>query len=309
MSIKNKLILQWIFALLILALLFWRIDLHRFAEAFQYSEMHLYVPLALAFVTACFLVESQNLMALLNLFGHPVSFKEMRLIRGITYLLMVINYNIGMGGLIWYLKKYKGIPVFRGSSMLFFYYFVDSVGIAFFASLGAILMNNKGDLFYNISIIAGIACFIYIALFLVYRFLPEKGLLGKIKNLELLRVFNEVTVDIFFKIFFLRGCYFAVFIVFFYFDLQTFNIHISIIALISLVPVVFFFANLPVTPFGIGTAQAAMCFLFQDYGTAENILAFSVIYSTTLLVLRAPIGLLYLQKNTFNYKEITQTGS
>ena len=74
----------------------------------------------------------------------------------------------------------------------------------------------------------------------------------------------------------------------------------------SLVPVIFFIASIPITPFGLGTLQAGMLFLFKDYSNQGNILAFSIAYATGLLLLRAIIGLSLFfidrRDNNFSYK-------
>jgi uncharacterized membrane protein YbhN (UPF0104 family) len=70
--------------------------------------------------------------------------------------------------------------------------------------------------------------------------------------------------------------------------------------------VIFFIGNIPVTPFGIGTIQAAMMFFFSKFGPAENILSFSIVYSATLLIFRAPIGLLYMRQSDTVFRDIQQ---
>ena len=86
------------------------------------------------------------------------------------------------------------------------------------------------------------------------------------------------------------------FIVFFYFAFRAFNIVVPFLSLVALVPIVFFVANLPITPFGLGTMQAAMIFFFKSYTTEPNVLAMSIVYSTSLLFLRALLGLFFLPR-------------
>lgn len=65
---------------------------------------------------------------------------------------------------------------------------------------------------------------------------------------------------------------------------------IPLVALIAYVPIILLVISLVTAPGGFGTAQATMP---KDYGTPLNIMAFGLIYTTSILVLRYLIGLLY----------------
>ncbi|GAB6095334.1 hypothetical protein JCM14469_15860 [Desulfatiferula olefinivorans] len=289
--------IKWIVACVILVVLFSQTDTDKVLSAMAGARMDLYLPLALTFVALWFLIESQNLMFLFNLFGHPVTFKEMRTIRGAGYLLMIINYNLGLGAIAWYLKTRNGIALVRAGSVMFFYYFVESVGITLFAMGGCLaILGQNPPVYGKIVLIAGLMLSSYITLFFLYRLLPGKGLLRSIRNAPLGAAFHEATWSDFFRLAGLRVLYFLAFIVFFHLGLQCFGVHVPPGTLTALVPVIFFIGNIPVTPFGIGTIQAAMLFFFTPFGPAENILSFSVVYSATLLFLRAPIGLFYMRQ-------------
>ncbi|MBU1167949.1 MAG: flippase-like domain-containing protein [Proteobacteria bacterium] len=298
-------VFKWLCAFMVLFFLFKRVDTAKVIEAMRYARMDLYLPMAIIFVILWFLIESQNLMFLFNLFGHNLSFREMRTIRGASYLLMIINYNLGLGAVAWYLKKRNGIPLVRASSVMFFYYFVESVGITFFAMFGCMLiMGQAPHVYLKIVLIAGCMCLSYITLFFMYRFLPAAGFLRRFRENPLFASFHEATFSGYFKLSGLRVIYFVSFIIFFFFGLQCFQVHVPLITLTGLVPVIFFIGNIPITPFGIGTIQAAMLFFFAPYGPAENILSFSIVYSATLLFLRAPIGLIYMRKTDTGLKDI-----
>jgi uncharacterized membrane protein YbhN (UPF0104 family) len=299
--------IKWIVALVILVLLFRQVDTGKVLTAMGGARMDLYLPLALVFVVIWFLIESQNLMFLFGLFGHKLTFKEMRTIRGASYLLMIINYNLGLGAIAWYLKTRNGISLIRAGSVMFFYYFVESVGITLFAMGGCLsIIHLDPPVYGKIVVIAGIMLFSYITLFFLYRLLPDTPLLRRIRNAPLGAALHEATWSGFFQLAGLRVIYFLAFIVFFHLGLTCFAVHVPLGILTALVPVIFFIGNIPVTPFGIGTIQAAMLFFFAPFGPAENILSFSIVYSATLLFLRAPIGLFYMRKTDTKLNSVHQ---
>lgn len=289
--------LKWLIALSVLFYLFHQVDRDKLIAALLSARIEIYLPLAVVFVLIWFLIESQNLMFLFNMFGHNLSFKEMRFIRGASYMLMIINYNLGLGAIAWYLKRRNEIPLTRAGSVMFFYYFVESVGITFFAMAGCLLIYRQNPAIYGKIIpISGAMFFSYITMFFIVRLLPSYGWFTGLRNRSLLSAFYEADFKNYFILSGFRAIYFSSFIIFFYFGLKSFDVHVPIYFLIGLVPVIFFIGNIPVTPFGIGTIQAAMMFFFSPFGSEENILSFSIVYSATLLFMRAPIGLFYMRE-------------
>ena len=236
-------------------------------------------------------------MFLFNMFGHDLTFKEMRFIRGASYMLMIINYNLGLGAIAWYLKRRNGIALTRAGSVMFFYYFVESVGITFFAMAGCLLIYGQSPVIYGkIILIAAAMFFSYIALFFLVRLLPSYGWFTDLRKSALMAAFYEADFKNYLFLSGFRTVYFASFVIFFHLGLKSFDVHVPLFSLIGLVPVIFFIGNIPVTPFGIGTIQAAMVFFFKSFGPEENILSFSMVYSATLLFMRAPIGFFYMRE-------------
>ncbi len=294
---KTTAVIKWLIACAVLFTLFYQVDRDKLFAALASARLEIYLPLAVCFVLVWFLIESQNLMFLFNMFGHNLTFREMRFIRGASYMLMIINYNLGLGAIAWYLKRRNGIPLTRAGSVMFFYYFVESVGITFFAMAGCLLIYGQAPAVYGkIILISGAMFFSYIALFFVVRLLPFFGWFTGLRNSALMAAFYEADLRNYLILSGLRTVYFASFIIFFHVGLKSFNVHVPLLSLVGLVPVIFFIGNIPVTPFGIGTIQAAMMFFFKPFGPEENILSFSVVYSATLLFMRAPVGLFYLRE-------------
>ena len=129
---------------------------------------------------------------------------------------------------------------------------------------------------------------------------PVKWIL---KKFTVLNIFQEAGTKTIIELVFIRGFYFFSFIVFFHFSLKAFSIDIPFPALAVYIPVIFYIGTLPITPFGIGTIQAAMIFFFNEYSTEANILAFSIVYTTSLIVLRLPVGLYYFLKENYQDEE------
>ena len=97
----------------ILIYLFWHIDIRLCVSALMNADMTIYVPSVIVLILVTFLLDTQNLAATLKHFHYPLSWKNAFTLRGVTYLIMTIDYSVGLGVLIYYLKKHLGVSVMR----------------------------------------------------------------------------------------------------------------------------------------------------------------------------------------------------
>jgi uncharacterized membrane protein YbhN (UPF0104 family) len=287
---------SWAAAALIIGYLFLRIDAETFSSAIKLADMTLYLPLFAVFILIWFLIESQNIMVVCRHLGHRLRFRQSMDIRGVTYLLMIVNPFLGLGGIAYYLKKETGAALSRTSSIMIFYSFTEMMSLLYFVTVGTFIVFNDSFFFKHLFYWSLGSILFYVALLYLMRQFPAKGLLKKVADSPLLGTFFDAKIASFFILPLWRGLYFLAFIVFFYFGLKTFSIHIPIVKLFVYVPLIFWIGCWPITPFGLGTIQASMVYFFREYSTEANILAFSITYSTLLLLFRVPIGLYYLRK-------------
>lgn len=275
----------------ILVYLFRHIDIRLCLSTLLNADMVLFVPSVIVLIFVTFLLDTQNLAATLKHFHYPLSWKNAFTLRGVTYLIMTIDYSVGMGVLIYYLKKHLGIPVMRSTGLMTFFNGVTQKALIYMAIIGLIVLSPTSVLLHNLLIFFigfAIMDFLFIV---VLKQLPSRGLALKIKNLNLLKVFHEAPWRTYGILLFWRILYYCIFIAFFYVAVRAFNMQIPLVALIAYVPIILLVISLPIAPGGFGTAQAAMLILFKDYGTTTNIMAFGLTYTTSILVLRYLIGL------------------
>ena len=286
----------WAAAALIIGYLFFRIDTETFFSAIKLADMTLYLPLFGVFIILWFLIESQNILVVCKHLGHRLRFQQIMDIRGVTYLLMIVNPFLGLGGIAYYLKKETGIALSRTSSIMIFYSFTEMMSLFYFVTAGTFILSKDSYFFKHLFFWSfGSVLFYVVVIYLMRRF-PTKGVFKKLAGSTLLGTFFDAKSISFFILPLWRGLYFLAFVVFFYFGLQTFSIHIPIVKLLVYVPLIFWIGCWPITPFGLGTIQASMVYFFREYATEANILAFSITYSTLLILFRVPIGLYYLKK-------------
>ncbi|NLV67181.1 MAG: hypothetical protein GXY14_05840 [Spirochaetes bacterium] len=290
-----KRLLPWLVSLSIIVFLFSRIDYVMFLESLEVAELSVYVPLVILFVFIWFYVETYNVQKLYSYFGHPVDYLTMLSIRGGTFLLMIINYGLGAGAIAMYLKRLYGVGLLRSTGILFYYMVVESAGIAFLAVAGFLLAGQSSGIAWWVLYLASGLFLFYNVEIVLLKYIPALGFLRRFVNSSILAPIRESSLSIYAKIFLQRTFYFLTFVVFFYFAVRAFHMEIPFLTLAALVPIIFFVGNLPITPFGLGTIQAAMLYFFKDFGTPANILAMSLVYTVSLMILRAMIGIYYLR--------------
>ncbi|HRS97057.1 MAG TPA: lysylphosphatidylglycerol synthase transmembrane domain-containing protein [Smithella sp.] len=275
----------------ILAYLFWHIDIRQCINALFNSDMRLYVPAVLVLILATFLLDTQNLAATLKHFHYPLSWKNAFTLRGVTYLIMTIDYSVGMGVLIYYLKKHLGIPVMRSTGLMTFFNGITQKALVYMSIIGLLILSPASALLNNLLMFfIGFAVLDFLFIVALKK-LPSRGLALKIKNLNLLKVFHEASWSTYAVLLFWRTVYYSFFIIFFYVAVRAFNMQIPLVALVAYVPIILLVISLPIAPGGFGTAQATMLILFKDYGNNTEIMAFGLTYTTSILVLRYLIGL------------------
>jgi uncharacterized membrane protein YbhN (UPF0104 family) len=288
-----KRILPFIVAGGILTYLFWHIDYRQCLVALTHANLSLYIPCFLAFIAITFLMDTQNLVALLKQFNYHLPFRNALSIRGGTYLIANIDYSLGLGALIYYLKRDLGIPVMRSTGLMVIFNAINQQSLVIMCIFGLLLFSPLNSVLQNFLWV----CFAIIIFDIIFiqalKVLPSRGWIGKFKELNIIKVFPEAPWKSYGLLNFWRIVFYSIFIAFFHFALQAFHMSIPLVPLIAYVPIILLIVSLPIAPCGFGTAQAAMIYLFKDYGTSVNILAFGLTYSTSILVFRSLIGLFF----------------
>ncbi len=187
-----------------------------------------------------------------------LTFRETLEIRGASYLLALVHYGAGQGGIAYFVSRKHGVPLSRAAGAVMLIMGVNVIVVALVALLGVILGGAPSAPALR-WIVIGLACafpgyLVVIALrpaFLVHRRLLaplfRAGLRGhgvalaaRIPHLGCLVVGQFVA-------------------------LRLFDVALPFEKALALLPIVFVVAVLPISPAGIGTAQATMVALFSPW--------------------------------------------
>lgn len=284
-------ILPWALGLAIVAIIAARVPYAAFAGAIAKGPH-----LVLALVDAAVVVGLLAADTLATWIGLRVlavrwGFKKVLEIRGATYLLSLLNYAVGQGGIGYYLHR-EGVAPLRAVGMTLFlmgttFATLLVVTTTTWASHGATIAH--GAMWWTL--VAGMAAFVVylVAVALSPAFIARR---------DTLAVLFEAGVRGHAIAMLARLPHVALIVLGHWFAMLAWGIHVPFLAAVTVMPAVVIATVLPISPAGLGTTQAALVFFFADYaaGTTGDdrsalVLAFSIVHFVYAVIGQALVGL------------------
>lgn len=219
--------------------------------------------------------------------GIKWRFKQTFLRRGSTYLLGVINYALGQGGLGYYLHQ-QGIQIGRATGTILFM-FIININLTFLVAACGILAQNSALTILVYSWIMIISCYL-ITIVMKPGFFSRNPVLHPLFEAGILGHFTAAIGRMPHVLILVLGHWGALFI---------WGIAVPFYQALVLIPVILLTAALPITPLGLGTTQVAQVLLFSQYvnlpaaaAREAAITAFSLVYYALAVMTQCGIGLL-----------------
>ena len=287
--------LPWLVAAGLLGFVFWRVDLRAVAAALAGARWGLYLAVASGFTLLWFGLDSLVLARLLSRFHRPLTVRQVLPLRGASYLLMALSYDAAQAGLGLALHRRYGIPLLAIGGTYLFYYLIDLTTIGLLGSAGAQALPGAlgGALRIAVGALLG-AALLALALLARWSRSPSERVPRALRDSRLLATLRHARPRDVAEFLAWRTSFYLSFVAFVACSLPAFGIHVPLRALAALVPVVMSVSALPVTVAGLGSTQLAMWTLYRPFAEPAAILAYSVVYSATLVLFRLPIALVCL---------------
>jgi hypothetical protein len=277
---------------LVFVLLFLRVPFRRFADALAAAPLAPFAALMASFSVVYFLVDTFVLSRLLRWFHVPVAYRELLPLRASTYLVSLVNTQLGQGAVALYVQRRFGTPLAEIASTIGLLALLEVTQLAGFAAAGMIAFASDvpGGLL--------LAPLVVVAFWLVLFGVARSGgaTLATVREHPLFRTFRRVTAARCLAILALKASVFALSIVVHRAALGLFGIDIPLARLFAFLPIVFLVAALPVTVAHLGTSQAAWVFFFHPYAPEADLLAYSLASHLTFMLANAALGVLFLPR-------------
>lgn len=275
--------LPWLAGAAILAVLFARVDLDATLAAIAGADLRTYVPIAVVFTGIWLALDAFVLRGLFACVGAKLSFGEMVRARAATYPWMAVSFDLANAALVNELRRATAVPVARLASAMLAHYACDLVALTTVAAGASLALDGAlADVLRPILLgLAAVAVALLVGARLGVARIGQGAIPDALRSLRPRDLARVVA---------LRWLFYASFAVFVWSTLPCFALDVPFLDVLARMPLVQSVAALPISPSGVGTAQAAMLALFAGFGPSASWLAYSVVYGLTLVVLRLPLG-------------------
>jgi len=263
-------------------------------EAALSARLELFLPAMLLVVLLWFWIDSSAFAFLFTRYNAPLSWAEARSLRGVTYLLTPVNWNLGTAAVILHLRTSKNIGALDSTSTMIFYQMIDGMLLAGYVLIGTTLLPDSPETQSIRNIALAFECFQIFNLMVFMGTRPRWPWLERLRARGFFRTLRMATMRELGVLLSLKALYFAAWIGIYWLGCHAFGIELPLYLAIAATPAILLVGALPVTPAGLGTQQAAMLYFFSPYGTEEAILAFGLTFPVVLILIRCGIGVRYM---------------
>jgi uncharacterized membrane protein YbhN (UPF0104 family) len=267
-------------------------------EALGRARLGLFLPLVAGAVLVWFTLESAAYAYTFSRFNVPISWRDARSLRALSYLLTVIHWHLAKAAVVLRLNSAHGVGILAATSTLLLYQMIGVGVLALFATVGALMLPKSTGVaplaLATIALLVGVLT----SLALLRSDRPRLRPLDALRALTLAQAHRKLEVRDVVIIGGVKVVYQLVFVLVYYFGMRAFGLAPSFSLVLIATPILQAIGSLPITPAGFGTQQAAMLFLFSDPAAAgadgAAVLAFAFSLPITTMALRGLLALCYL---------------
>jgi uncharacterized membrane protein YbhN (UPF0104 family) len=220
------------------------------------------VPAVAGLVLVVYLADSLAIWKTFGWFVARLSFKEVLVVRGATYLLALVNYALGQGAIVYFVKKSRGVPLIKGTAAVLLIMGINILMLLALATLGLVFVPQTSG---ALGLIVGVA-YAGLAVYLVLvvakpRWLTSKPLFDVLLNAGLSGHLKAMAA---------RAPHILALLALTYTAMQAFRIEVPPGEAILCLPVVYFVAVLPISPQGLGTTELMMTTFFAKFAPGSS---------------------------------------
>jgi hypothetical protein len=260
------------------------------AETLGRARWGAYLPLMLSYSVFYFLVDSFVVQQAVSWFNVRVPYRDVLPVRATTYILSLINTQLGQGGVALYLHRRHGIPFWAVTGTVVFISFVEVYQLALYSFVGAALGGELGR-GAPLTIYGVLAA--YLAFHLWYF---SRARAGRLAQLRILETFRRARPGHYLKLLAYKTPNLLAAVTVHWLALPLFGMHVPFTTLLAFLPLVFFFAALPIAAAHLGPSQAAWVYFFHGHAPEAGLVAYSLAAHLTFMLSNALIGLAFLRR-------------
>ncbi|RIL04427.1 MAG: hypothetical protein DCC71_14230 [Proteobacteria bacterium] len=294
-------ILPWLITIGCFAFLWTRIDgaarrqgssaIPYLASVFEkvdwWSWLALMVPYSLFF----FLVDSAVVWRVVNWFNARVPYTDVLPVRASTYILSILNEQIGKGVMAYYLNRRDGVPGWQVGSSMLFVMFCEFYYLLTWACVGAALRWERIPEAFRVLPWVALVALAFFALWVAYfRGAIAPG--SQLRERQILHAFRQARWWQYPAIIALRSPALISAAFVYAAALRLFGIESSALEMLGVLPLVFFGAATPGPMRAVAISMWVL--LFPDH--PAEMAAFGLVMHNFFIFFNAAIGLVFLRR-------------
>ncbi|HXU80299.1 MAG TPA: lysylphosphatidylglycerol synthase domain-containing protein [Polyangia bacterium] len=248
------------------------------------------VPAIVGLVLLVYVADSFAIWKTFGWFVARLSFKEVLVVRGATYLLAVVNYALGQGAIVYFVNRSRGVPVSRGTAAVLLVMGINVLVLLALASLGLLFVPGHDRRLGLVVAVAYAGLLVYVVLVLAKpRFLTSKPIFDVLLAARLTDYLKAMAA---------RIPHLLSLMILTYTSMRAFHIVVPLGQAVLCLPMVYFVAVLPITPLGLGTTEFMMTTFFAKYapgGSGAAVVASSMALRAIAIVVQCLLGFVCLK--------------
>jgi hypothetical protein len=285
-------VLPWLVTAGLLLLLFKRTSVSEVIGAARSSAAWT-LPVGLGCVIAIYICDSLAIWRTFGWFLAKMSFADVLLVRGATYLLAAINYSVGQGAIVYFVHRSAGTSIMRGAATVLLIMGTNVLALLFLATGGLAAAADGMPHAAKIVVAVGWAGLVLYAVLVavrprwldrpIFQVLLDSGLGGHLRALAV------------------RIPHIASLVVFWFAMLHALHVQVPLVDALATLPIVLLVAVLPISVQGLGTMQAVMVFFYARYAPGDTkaaeaaVIAASRLGQGIALAFQATLGVVCLK--------------
>ena len=282
--------MPWAVTLAIFAFLFWRIPLGQVADTLAGARWGLYLCLMVPYSLFYFLVDTFVVQQAVSWLNVPVRYRDILPVRATSYILSLVNTQLGQGGIAVYLHRRYGLPFWEVTSTVVFISFVEIYQLALYSFVGAVAAGELGK-------VAPIQVYVVLATYLVFHlWYFSRPRRGRLAEARILAAFRKAQPHHYLQLLLYKTPNLLAAVTVHWLALPLFGMHVPFAKLLACLPLVFFFAALPIAAAHLGPSQAAWVYFFRGDAPEAGLVAYSLAAHLAFMVMNALIGLVFLRR-------------
>jgi hypothetical protein len=260
-------------------------------SVFERVDWWTWLSLMIPYSAFYFAIDSLVVWRVVNWFNARVPLRDILPVRASTYIISILNEQVGKGVMAYYLNRRDGVPGWQVGSSMLFIMFCEFYYLLTWALIGAALRWEALPPAFHMLPMVGVGAALFFVLWILYfRGAIAPG--SKLRERDLLHAFRQAQPWHYLAVVVLRSPALLAAVVVYTLSLRLFGVEAGFVEMLGVLPLVFFGAATPGPLRAV--AVSLWVLLFPEH--PAQMAAFGLVMHNFFVFFNAAIGLLFLRR-------------